>query len=86
MSRGDCAFTCNGCRHVARLVGELGDIRQMMDSMMMMITGKGLEEESGEKGEQVARRGETEEKEKCERVMTSGNSLTEESREGKETT
>ena len=33
MSRGACAFTCKGCRQTARLVGELGYLRQMMDSM-----------------------------------------------------
>ena len=53
--------------------------------MKRMITGQGLEEESGETGDQVAGREETEEKEKCERVMTPGNILTEESRKGKET-
>ena len=36
-------------------------------------------------GDQVARREETEEKEKCEPVMTPGSILTEESRKGKET-
>ena len=85
MSRRACAFTCKGCREVARLVGEVGDLRQMMDSMKRMITGQGLEEESGETGDQVARREETEEKEKCERVMTPGNSSTEESRKGTKT-
>ena len=54
MSRGACAFTCKGRRQEARLVGELGDLRRMMDSMKMMITGQGLEEESGETGDQVA--------------------------------
>ena len=57
----------------------------MMDSMKRMITGQGLEEENGETGDQVARREETEEKEKCEPLMTPGNILTEESRKGKET-
>ena len=85
MSRGACAFTCKGCRQAARLVGELGDLRQIMDSMKRMITGEGLEEESGETGDQVARREETEEKEKREPVMTPGSILTEESRKGKET-
>ena len=85
MSRGTCAFTCKGCRQAARLVGELTDLRQMMDSLKRMITGQGLEEESGETGDQVARREETEEKEKREPVMTPGNSLTEESRKWKET-
>ena len=53
--------------------------------MKRMITGQGLEEESGETGDQVARREETEEKEKREPVMTPGSILTEESRKGKET-
>ena len=69
----------------ARLVGELRDLRQMLDSMKRMITGQGLEEESGETGDQVARREETEEKEKREPVRTPGSILTEESRKGKET-
>ena len=34
----------------AKLVGELRDLRQMMDSMKRMITGQGLEEESGDTG------------------------------------
>ena len=80
MSRGACAFICKGCKEVARLVGEVGDLRQMMDIMKRMITGQKLEEESGETRLEV-----TEEKEKCERVMTPGNSSTEESRNGKET-
>ena len=67
------------------MVGEVGYIRQMMESMMMMITRQGLDEERGETGIQVARLEETEDKEKCERVMTPGNSSTEESRNGKET-
>ena len=85
MSRGACAFTCKGCRQVARLVGGLGYFRQMMDSMKRMITGQGWQVESGETGDQVAIREETEEKEKCECVMKPGNSLTEESGKGKET-
>ena len=85
MSRGAYAFTCKGCRQVARLVGEVGDLRQMMDSMKGMMTGQELEEKSGETGDQVARLEVTEEKEKCERVMTPGNSSTEVSRNGEET-
>ena len=85
MSRGACAFTCKGCRQATRLIGELRDLRQMMDRMKRMITGQGLEEESGETGDQVVRREETEEKEKREPVMTPGSILTEESRKGKET-
>ena len=69
----------------ARLVGELRYLRQMMHSLKRMITGQGLEKESGETGDQVARRVETEEKEKCEPVMTPASILTEESRKGKET-
>ena len=67
------------------MVGEVGDLRQMMESMKRMITRQGLEEERGETGIQVARLEETEEKDKCGRVMTPGNSSTEESRNGKET-
>ena len=65
MSRGACAFTCKWCREVARLVGEEGDLRHMIDSMKRMITGHGLEEESGETGYQVASLEVTEEKERA---------------------
>ena len=85
MSRGYCAFSCKGCGQAARLVGELRDLRQIMDSMKRMISGQGLQEESGETGDQVARREDTVEKEKCEPVMTPGSILTEETRKGKET-
>ena len=70
---------------MARLVREVGNRGQMMDSMKSIITGQGLEEESGETGDNVARLAVTEEKEKCERVMTPVNSSTKESRNGKET-
>ena len=72
-------------RVVTRLVGEVEDLRQMMEIMKRMITRQGLEEGRGVTGIQVASLEETEEKEKCERVMTPGNSSTEESRKGKET-
>ena len=36
------------CREVARLVGEVEDIRQVLETMKRVITGQGLEEESGE--------------------------------------
>ena len=85
MTGAACVFTCKGCTEVTRLVGEVGGLRQMMESMKRMITQQGLEEERGVTGIQVARLEETEEKEKCERVMTPGNSSTEESRNGKET-
>ena len=68
---------------MTRLVGEVGDLRQMMESTKRMITRQGLEEEGGVTWIQVARLEETEEK--CERVMTPGNRSTEESRNGKET-
>ena len=84
--RGAFVFTCKGCTEVTRLVGEVGYLRQMMESTNRMITRQGLEEERGVTGIQVARLEETEEEEeKCERVMTPGNSSTEENRNGKET-
>ena len=52
------------------MVGEVGDLRQMMETMKRMITRQGLEEERGVTRIQVARLEETEEKEKLERVMT----------------
>ena len=80
-----CFFTCKGCTEVTSLVGEVGYLRQIMESMKRMMTRQGLEEERGETEIQVARLDETEEKKKCERVMTPDNSSTEESRSGKET-
>ena len=47
--------TCKGCRAVAKIVGEVEDLRQVMESMKRMVTGQGLEEKSGETGDQVAR-------------------------------
>ena len=78
-------FKCKGCTEVARLVGEVEDLRNMMESLKRMVTGQGLEETSGETGDREATLEETEEKEKCEPVMTPGSILTEESRNGKET-
>ena len=43
-------FMCKGCAEVARLVGEVEDIRKMMESLKKMVTGQGLEEKRGEKG------------------------------------
>ena len=51
---GACVFTCKGCTEVTRLVGEVGDLRQMMESMKRMITRQGLEEERGITGIQEA--------------------------------
>ena len=70
---------------MARLGGEVEDLRQMMESMKRMVTGEGLEENRGETGDQVARLEEAGEKEKWERVMRLDNSSTEESRNSKET-
>ena len=50
MSRGASALTCKGCRQVARLVGEVGYIRQMMESMKRMVTGQGFEERRRNRG------------------------------------
>ena len=43
-------FTCKGCTEVARLVGEVEDLRKMMESLKRMVTGQGLEEKRGETG------------------------------------
>ena len=67
------------------MAGEVEELRQMMESMKRVIIRQGLEEERAVTVIQVASLEETEEKEKCERVMTPGNSSTEESRNGKET-
>ena len=86
MTGGGCLcfhMQCKGCTEVTRWVGEVGDLRQMTESMKRMITRQSLEEERVITGIQVARLDET--KEKCERVITPGNSSTEESRNGKET-
>ena len=48
-----------GVRQAARLVGELSDLRQMMDSLKRMITGQGLEEENGETGEETEEKART---------------------------
>ena len=68
MMGGACAFRCKGCRTVASLVGEVEDLRQMMEIMKRMVTGQELKEKRGETGDQVARLEEADEKEKCERV------------------
>ena len=46
------------------LVGEVEDIRKMMESLKRMVTGQGLEEKRGETGDQEASLEEAEEKEK----------------------
>ena len=74
-------FTCKGCREVTRLVGEVEDLRQMLESMKRIVIGLGLEEKGGETGDRMAELGEAE---KCEEVITPDNS-TEGNRKGKAT-
>ena len=59
-------FNGKGCTEVARLVGEVEDLRKMMESLKRMVTGQGLEETSGETGGQEATLEEAEEREKYE--------------------
>ena len=75
-------FACRGCRELARLFGEVDDLRQMMESMKRIVTGQGLEEIGEETGDRVAELGEAE---KCEGAMTPDNNLTEGNRNGKKT-
>ena len=44
------AGTCKVCREVARLVGEVAELRQMMESMKKIVTGLGLEEKEKKQG------------------------------------
>ena len=46
------------------MVGEVEDLRKMMESLKRMVTGQGLEEKRGETGDQEASLEEAEEKEK----------------------
>ena len=57
-------FACKGCTEVTRLVGEVEDLRKMMESLKRMVTGQGLEEKRGETGVQEATLEEAEEKER----------------------
>ena len=52
------------------LVGEVEDIRQMMETMEVMVTGLRLKEKGGQTGDRVVRR--EEEKETCEGVLAPG--------------
>ena len=63
MRESTSAFTCKGCTEMARLVGEVEDLRKMMESLKRMVTGQGLEEKRGEPGDQEATLEEAEEKE-----------------------
>ena len=58
-------FKCKGCTEVARLVGEVEDLRKMVESLKRMVTGQGMEETSGETGDREATLKEAEEREKC---------------------
>ena len=57
MRGGNSVFTCNVCREVTRLVGEVEDLRQMMESMKRIVTGLGLEEKGEETGDRIGRTG-----------------------------
>ena len=63
--KGSTVFKCKGCTEVARLVGEVEDLREMVESLKRMVTGQGLEETSGETGDREATLKEVEEREKC---------------------
>ena len=62
--KGSTVFKCKGCTEVARLVGEVEDLRKMVESLKRMVTGQGLEETSGETGDREATLKELEEREK----------------------
>ena len=65
MRRGTCVFACKGCREMARLVGEVEDLRQMTESMKRIVTGqeerRGIGGPSGRTGRigEVRRSGDT---------------------------
>ncbi len=67
-------------RDMTRLVGEVEDLRQMMESMKRIVTGLGLEEKGEETRDRVAELGKAEEK--CEGAMTLVNNPTEGNRKG----
>ena len=78
MRESTSVFTCKGCTEVARLVGEVEDLRKMMESLKTMVTGQGVEQKRGETGDQEATLEEAEEKEKekCVGEKTRDNSST----------
>ena len=63
--KGSTVFKCKGYTEVARLVGEVEDLRKMVGSLKRMVTGQGLEETSGEIGDREATLKEAEDREKC---------------------
>ena len=75
--KGSTVFKCKGCTEVARLVGEVEDLRKMVGSLKRMVTGQGLEETSGETGDREATLKEAEEREKCVGEMTTERSSSE---------
>ena len=62
MRESTSVFTYKGCTEVARLVGEVEDLRKMMESLKRMVTGQGLEEKKrrnrGSRGNTGRSRGE----------------------------
>ena len=76
---GEHCVQVKGITEVARLVGEVEDLRNMMESLKRMVTGQGLEETSGETGDREVTLEEAEEREKCVGEKTRDNSSTEES-------
>ena len=71
-------FKCKGCTEVARLVGEVENLRKTVERLKRMVTGQGLGETSGETGDREATLEEAEEREKCVGEKTRDNSSTEE--------
>ena len=43
-------FTCKGCTEVARLVGEVEDLRKVKESLKRMVTGQALAEKEEKQG------------------------------------
>ena len=43
-------FMCKGCTEVARLVGEVEDLRKMMENQKRIVTGQELEEKEEKQG------------------------------------
>ena len=62
--KGSTVFKCKGRTEVARLVGEVEDLRDMTESLKRMVTGHGLEETSAETGDREATLEESEERER----------------------
>ena len=75
--KGSTVFKCKGCTEVARLVGEVEDLRTIVESLKRTVMGQGLEETSGETGDREATLEEAEERQKCVGEMTRYNSSTE---------